>query len=171
MQGMVGSNANSGYNGGDERPAAAAAAPRRTASSIFAKKQQNSAPVRKPSTTVKARSMSNSNGAMMGMAVSKKPSLFGAAKPKPQTGSPFGKATSSNAMTSQIIPTIKTLHQEIMAQLSEIKGLVAQGGIAATTANLQGAQPQLYNNSGQDGGRRRATLARRGTKRRGRGRA
>jgi hypothetical protein len=107
----------------------------------------------------------------------KRPSPFGklqmrpapkTKKAKPTTGS-FGKASMANSsMVNQIIPTIKTLHQEIMAQLSEIKGLIAQGGIATTTANLQGAQPQppMAEMTEMAGGRRR-----RGTKRRGRGRA
>ena len=106
-------------------------------------------------------------------ATTKKAPLFGKAKP---TSSPFGKATSSNAVTSQIIPTMKTLHQEILGRLNKIESMIAQSGVATTSESLQEGQSQFYSNGGQDGGRRRAppqrgvqamraTLARRGTKR------
>jgi hypothetical protein len=87
-----------------------------------------------------------------------------------------GRPTSSTEMIKQMIPTMKTFHQEILGRLDKIESMIAQGGLAATSESLQEGQSQFYNNGGQDGGRRRAppqrgvqamraTLARRGTKR------
>jgi hypothetical protein len=76
---------------------------------------------------------------------------------------------------TEVISTLKSMGDTIMGRLDEIKKLIAQGGVANTSATLAAAapaeMPMAPNNSGNGaadmiGGRRRRATKRRGHKRR-----